>query len=95
MDIRVLNEGSPPYFCGIFFLIPNSRFLILTSPQGRSSQIIKMNIVDIGAIPLSATLAVLIGRSQNYSFSAKYAALVKIVMDVRRLPQLNSIGSLR
>jgi len=40
-----------------------------------------MKIVDICAIPLSAPLAVPIGRSQNYSYSAKYAALVKIVTD--------------
>jgi hypothetical protein len=42
-----------------------------------------MKIVDIRAIPLSAPLAVPIGRSQNYSYSAKYAALVKTVMDVK------------
>jgi D-galactarolactone cycloisomerase len=40
-----------------------------------------MKIVDIHAIPLSAPLAVPIGRSQNYSYSAKYTALVKIVTD--------------
>ena len=40
-----------------------------------------MKIVDIQAIPLSAPLATPIKRSQNYSYSAKYAALVKIFTD--------------
>lgn len=40
-----------------------------------------MKIIDIQAIPLSAPLDVPIGRSQNYTYSAKYAALVKIITD--------------
>ena len=40
-----------------------------------------MKIVGIQAIPLSAPLAVPIGRSQNYSYTAKSAALAKVVTD--------------
>jgi L-alanine-DL-glutamate epimerase-like enolase superfamily enzyme len=40
-----------------------------------------MKITDIQTIPLSAPLAVPIGRSQDYSYSAKHAALVKIYTD--------------
>ena len=40
-----------------------------------------MKITDVRAIPLSAPLAVPIGRSQNYSYTSKYAAIVKIFTD--------------
>lgn len=40
-----------------------------------------MKIIDVQTIPLSAPLSIPIGRSQNYSYSAKHAALVKIYTD--------------
>jgi len=40
-----------------------------------------LKIVDIQAIPLSAPLDVPIGRAQSYSYTAKYAALAKVITD--------------
>ena len=40
-----------------------------------------MKIVGIQAIPLSAPLAVPIGRSQSYSYTAKSTAPAKVVTD--------------